>query len=109
MPVFDTPVLVIAKSSKDGRTYIYLDYEPWPDIRDIRFRRPVTHRDIREWVLQEYSLVVISRYITQVKRQHGIFTSNKLGTVPKSVKIPPEKEAAIEAAFRHFGMIPDEN
>jgi len=28
---------------------------------------------------------------------------------PKGAKIPLEKEAAIEAAFRHFGMIPDKN
>ena len=95
----------IGKSSKDGRRYIYLDYEPSPDTQGIQFHQPATYAEIKAWVLREYGLVVISRYIAQVKRNHGIFTNSRFGTVPENVKIPPVKEAAIEAALRHFGMI----
>lgn len=98
-------LFAIGKSSKDGRRYIYLDYEPLPDTQGIQFRQPATYTEIKTWVLREYGLVVISRYIAQVKRKHGIFTSSRFGTVPENIKIPPEKETAIEAALRHFHMI----
>lgn len=64
----------IGKNKKNGRRYIYLDYEPWPDARSIPFRRPATYPEIRAWVLREYGLTVNDKHVAQVKRKHGILT-----------------------------------
>jgi len=97
----------IGKLKKNGRRYIYLDYEPWPDARSIPFRRPATYPEIRAWVLREYGLTVNDKHVAQVKRKHGILTQgSQRNPLPESVNIPLEKETAIEAALRHFGVIP---
>lgn len=100
----------IGKNKKDGRRYIYLDYEPWPVVQGIPFHRPATYPEIRAWVLREYGLTVNAKHIAQVKRKHGILTQGSRHK-PSSgdTNVPPEKEAAIEAALRCFGMISDEN
>ena len=68
-----------------------------------------TYEEIREYVLEHTGLKVSHLYIAQVKQKYGIIereNSNK----PKSEnsrqpKCPPEKEAAITEALKHFGMI----
>lgn len=100
----------IGKNKKDGRRYIYLDYEPWPNALSIPFRRPATYPEIKAWVLRECGLTVNDKHIAQIKRKHGILTQgNQHEPLQTSTDVPPEKEAAIEAALRHFGMLPDEN
>ena len=68
-----------------------------------------TYQEIREWVLREYGLKVFSSQVTHVKRKHGIVMRGDISRpLPEGVKPPdisPEKEAAIEAALRHFKMI----
>ena len=97
----------IGKNKKDGRRYIYLDYEPWPDARGIPFRRPATYPEIRAWVLREHGLTVNDKHIAQVKRKHGLLTQgSRRKPLPEAMNVSPEKETAIEAALRHFGVIP---
>lgn len=88
--------------------YVYLDYEP---VSGIRFRYPANYRTIKAWVLQEYGLKVSSQYVTQVKRKHGIVTqggqSRPLPEGVEPVEVPPEIEAAVEAALRHFLLLPE--
>ena len=83
-----------------------MDYEPSPDAVPYH---PATYREIRAWVLQEYGWKVPSRYVTQVKRKHGIVTqggqSRPLPEGKEPPCVPPEMEAAIEAALRHFHML----
>lgn len=80
-----------------------MDYEPSLDATPYH---PATYREIRAWVLQEYGLKVSSRYVTQVKRKHGIITqggqSRPLTERVEPIEVPSEIEAAIEAALRHF-------
>jgi len=99
----------LGKDKENGKRYFYLDYEPRPGIRWAIPDKPTTHEEIREWVSLEYGLVITSRDITQFKRNHGVATRNLSCPMRENIKVPPEKEAAIEAAFRHFGMMPDEN
>ena len=70
---------------------------------------PATYREIRAWVLQEHGLKVPSWYVTQVKRKHGIVTqggqSRPLPGGKEPPQVPPEMEAAIEAALWHFHML----
>ena len=59
--------------------------------------------------VREYDLKVSSLYVAQVKQKHGI-VERECYNKPKSEnakqpKCPPEKEAAIEAALKHFKMI----
>lgn len=68
-----------------------------------------TYQEIREWVLQEYGLKIFSSQVTHIKRKYGIVMrgnmSRPLTEGAKPPDISPEKEAAIEAALRHFRMI----
>lgn len=61
---------------------------------------------MRTMVSQEYGLTVLDWQIAQVKRDHGLRTKNRFKTVPKDRNVPPDKETAIEAALRRFGIIP---
>ena len=89
-----------------SRRYVFLDYEPSPCATPYH---PATYREIRAWVLQEYGLKVPARYVTQVKRKHGIITQGgQSRPLPKGVvpiEVPTEIEAAIEDALRHFHML----
>lgn len=59
--------------------------------------------------MKEYGLKVSSLYVAQVKQKHGIVereSYNKPKTEGAKVPhCPSEKEAAIEAALKHFKMI----
>lgn len=68
-----------------------------------------TYEEIREYVLEHTGLKVSHLYIAQVKQKYGIIERENYNK-PKSEnsrqpKCPPEKEAAITEALKHFGMI----
>lgn len=90
----------------NSRKHVFLDYEPSPDVTPYH---PAPYREIRAWVLQECGLKVPSRYVTQVKRKHGIVTqggqSRPLPEGAEPLQVPPETETVIEAALRHFRML----
>ena len=85
-----------------GKRYVYVDYEP-PE--DARFRRPATYKEIRAWIMQEYGMKAIPRYIAQVKRKYGILKDERLSKDAECPKVPVDVEAAIEDALRYFRMI----
>ena len=77
------------------------------------FQKDATYPQIKERVLQQTGLKVSSLYIAQVKQKYGI-TERENYNKPKAEnsrqpKCPPEKEAAIVDALRHFGLVPDGN
>jgi len=52
-------------------------------------------------VLREHGLTVNDKHIAEAKRKHDILTQgSQRKPLPKDLNIPPEKEAAIEAALR---------
>lgn len=68
-----------------------------------------TYREIQQYVLKETGLIVSKLYIAQVKDKCGMdkcpnynLPKNKDARQPQC---PPEKEAAIMAALKHFNMI----
>ncbi len=68
-----------------------------------------TYDEIKEYVFENTGLKVSQLYIAQVKRKYGIIERANYN-LPKSenAKVPncpPDKEAAIVEAFKHFGMI----
>lgn len=68
-----------------------------------------TYDEIREYVLKNYGFKVSHLNVAQVKRKCGIIERENYNK-PKSEdskqpQCPPEKEAAIMDALKHFGMI----
>ena len=73
------------------------------------FQEGVTYEKIKTYVLEHSGLKVSSLYISQVKRKCGLDVGQNYNLSKKEnakvPKCPPEKEAAIMEALRHFQMI----
>ncbi|MGM9640630.1 MAG: 23S rRNA (uracil(1939)-C(5))-methyltransferase RlmD, partial [Faecousia sp.] len=72
-------------------------------------RGQATYPQIKDYVLEHSGLKVSNLYIAQVKQKCGIIERENYNK-PKSEdakqpQCPPEKEAAIKEALKHFGMI----
>ena len=99
-------VVLLGRKFEKSREHVYLDYEP---SAEIDLPGGATYSEIKQWIQAEYDLKVSSLYVAQVKQKHGI-VERECYNKPKSEnakqpKCPPEKEAAIEAALKHFKMI----
>ena len=99
-------VVLLGRELEKSREHVYLDYEP---SAEIDLPGGATYSEIKQWIQAEYDLNVSSLYVAQVKQKHGI-VERECYNKPKSEnakqpKCPPEKEAAIEAALKHFKMI----
>lgn len=99
-------VVLLGRKFEKSREHVYLDYEP---SAEIDLPGGATYSEIKQWIQAEYDLKVSSLYVAQVKQNHGI-VERECYNKPKSEnakqpKCPPEKEAAIEAALKHFKMI----
>ena len=73
------------------------------------FRKGATYQQIKDYVLDHTGLKVSTLYIAQVKQKYGVIERENYNK-PKSEDArqplcPPDKEAAIVEALRHFGMI----
>ena len=68
-----------------------------------------TYDEIKAYVLEKYGLKVSSLYISQVKRKCGMDVGQNYNLSKKEdakvPQCPPEKEAAIMDALKHFQMI----
>ena len=68
-----------------------------------------TYDEIKAYVLERYGLKVSSLYISQVKRKCGLDVGQNYNLSKKEdtkvPQCPPEKEAAIVEALKHFHMI----
>lgn len=106
MTVHIETVVLLGREFEKSREHVYLDYEP---SKEIDLPGGATYSEIKQWIQAEYGLKVSSLYVAQVKQKHGI-VERECYNKPKSEnakqpKCPPEKEAAIEAALKHFKMI----
>ena len=68
-----------------------------------------TYEEIKEYVLEKFGLKVSQLYIAQIKRKCGIIERVNYNKSKKEdarvPQCPPEKEAAIMDALKHFQMI----
>ena len=68
-----------------------------------------TYDEIKAYVLEKYGLKVSSLYISQIKRKCGLDVGQNYNLSKKEdakvPQCPPEKEAAIIEALKHFQMI----
>ncbi len=72
-------------------------------------RGEATYEQIKAHVLEQTGLKVSTLYISQIKRKYGLEVGESYNK-PKSEdarqpQCPPEKEAAITDALKHFGII----
>ncbi len=79
------------------------------DMDMSKFCQGATYKQIHEYVLERTGLNVSNLYIAQIKQKHGIIERenyNKAKSENARVpNCPPEKEAAITEALKHFHMI----
>ena len=68
-----------------------------------------TYEEIKEYVLEHTGLKVSHLYIAQVKQKYGIIERENYNKAKsensRQPKCPPEKEAAIMEALKHFQML----
>lgn len=73
------------------------------------FQKGATYEQIKAYVLENTGLKVSSLYVSQVKRKCGLDVGQNYNLSKKeNAKVPqrpPEKEAAIMEALRHFQML----
>jgi len=75
---------------------------PFPADEQQSPRPRVTGQEIQKWISRQHSFVPESAWIAHCKELFGIETS---GASNIDNPCPPEKVAAIQQAFRHFGLI----
>lgn len=73
------------------------------------FQKGATYEQIKAYVLKHTGLKVSSLYISQVKRKCGLDVGQNYNLSKKEdakvPQCPPEKEAAIMDALKHFQML----
>lgn len=96
-------VVVLSREKVDGYVGIDLDVEKLNSKSGI-----ATYEDIKTYIEQKDGFKVSTLYIAQVKDKVGLEKQMTFKDRPAKGRVPncpPEKEAAIMDAFRHFGMI----
>lgn len=73
------------------------------------FQNGATYEQIKAYVLEKHGLKVSSLYISQIKRKCGLDVGQNYNLSKKEnskvPQCPPEKEAAIMEALKHFQML----
>ena len=64
-----------------------------------------TYENIRNYVQKTYGLEVSSLFVAQMKAECGLETQTDRSDDKEQPKLPSEKREAILDAFRHFGLI----
>jgi hypothetical protein len=62
----------------------------------------VTDQELQKWISRQHGFVPESAWILHCKEQFGLVAP---GAAPPDNPCPPEKVAAIQQAFRRFGLL----
>ena len=98
-------VVLLSKLKPDDYVKVDLNLD---ELDATSAETKATYNEIKKYVLDTTGLKVSQLYIAQIKKKCGIIERDNYN-LPKSEnsrvpKCPPEKEAAIRAAFKHFAM-----
>ena len=96
-------VVLLRGEKVDGHVEIDLDVD-----KPGRKSGPATYAEIKAYIEEKYGFKVSTLYIAQMKDKVGMEKRKNYdpGSGEGNVPIcPPEKEAAIMDAFRHFNLI----
>ena len=103
---FETVVLLSKGEIDSKKVRVEFSLE---DMDMSGFQKGATYEQIKAYVLEHSGLKVSSLYISQIKRKCGLDVGQNYNLSKKEdakvPQCPPEKEAAIIQAFKHFEMI----
>ena len=102
----ETVVLLVRKiSTKD---YVIVEVKP-EELELGSLKAHGTYEEIKSYVLNKYGFKISTLNISQVKRKCGLDVGEAYNKPKKQnskvPNCPPEKEAAIMDALKHFNMI----
>ena len=106
MTVHVETVVLLSQQKPDDTIEIDLDLD---ELDVTTAETKATYEEIKAYVWDKHHLKVSSLYISQVKRKCGLEVGQNYNLSksenPKVPKCPPEKEAVIMGALKHFQMI----
>ena len=97
-------VALLSRQKVDEHIYLDVNVQDLPKTA----RTTATYPEIKAYVKDKYGLNVTSLNIAQVKEKHGFEKRENYNKGKDGHRVPnctPEKEKAIEDAFKHFGML----
>ena len=107
MTVHVETVVLLSKGEIDSKK-VRVEFS-LEDMDMSGFQKGATYEQIKAYVLEKYGLKVSSLYISQVKRKCGLDVGQNYNLSKKEdakvPQCPPEKEAAIMEALKHFHMV----
>ena len=99
---------VVQLSQQKASTHIKVELD-LDELDRTQAEAKATYQEIQEYVLKTHGLKVSNLYISQIKRKCGLEMGTNYNLPksddPKVPKCPPEKEAAIMDALKHFQMV----
>lgn len=99
-------VVLLSQQKPDDTIEIDLDLD---ELDATAAETKATYEEIKGYVWEKHHLKVSNLYVSQIKRKCGLEVGQNYNLSksenPKVPKCPPEKEAAIMDALRHFQMI----
>ena len=109
IPNFENTVETVCLLSKlHAKQHIEIDLS-MDELDLTAAESKATYDEIKSYVLEKYGLKVSSLYISQVKRKCGLDVGQNYNLPKKEdakvPQCPPDKEAAIMDALKHFQMI----
>lgn len=101
-PHVETVALLSRKSA--SKSFIPVSISP-KDMGLSEEKDQPTYANIHDYVQKMHGMKVSSLYVAQMKAECGLETQADRSGDKKQPKCPPEKREAILDAFRHFGLI----
>lgn len=106
MTVHVETVVLLSQQKPDDTIEIDLDLD---ELDATAAETKATYEEIKAYVWEKCHLKVSNLYVSQIKRKCGLEVGQNYNLSksenPKVPKCPPEKEAAIMDALKHFQMI----
>lgn len=96
-------VAVLSRKSA-SKSFIPVSISP-KDMGLSEEKEQPTYANIRDYVQKTHGMKVSSLYVAQMKAECGLETQADRSGDKKQPKCPPEKREAILDAFRHFGLM----
>ena len=99
-------VILLSQQKPDDTIEIDLDLD---ELDATTAETKATYEEIKAYIWDKHHLKVSSLYISQIKHKCGLEVGQNYNLSksenPKVPKCPPEKEAVIMGALKHFQMI----
>lgn len=99
-----TETVAVLSRKSASKSFIPVSISP-KDMGLSEEKEQPTYASIRDYVQKTHGMKVSSLYVAQMKAECGLETQTDRSGDKKQPKCPPEKREAILDAFRHFGLI----